>query len=163
MAKETILTYLDKQLTKKIPEYDIALDWDTKNHTIEIILRLFAENPAHLTIDDANGVTSEEEIIEFEDGILLFDSQKSTVIEENYLATIPFAGKKGMPKSILDRLILSIKEILDQGTSDLLDFLQSDENEDEFFELSFDQDALLDLIADNQPKDKEVFLPYPSY
>lgn len=46
MTKETLITYLDKQLTKKITEYDTAIDWDAKNHTIELVIRLFAENAA---------------------------------------------------------------------------------------------------------------------
>lgn len=73
MKKMNLLAYLDEQIEKKINNYDIALDWDTKNHTIEIIVRLFAENNANLEIDDAEGIISEEEIIEFEDGILLYD------------------------------------------------------------------------------------------
>ena len=55
----------------------MGLDWDRKNHSVEIIFRLFAENPAKLQLDDAEGVTSEEEVIEFEDGILLVDPKKS--------------------------------------------------------------------------------------
>lgn len=33
MAKETMLTYLDKQLTKKITEYDVAIDWDAQSYS----------------------------------------------------------------------------------------------------------------------------------
>lgn len=84
--KTNILTYLDDALTKKVSDYDVALDWDKKNHTIEIVLRLFAENKEKLTIDDATGVESEEEIIEFEDGILLFNPAKSKFNEADYLA-----------------------------------------------------------------------------
>ena len=70
MKKTTILDYLDTAIEKKITDYDVALDWDTKNHTIEIVVRLFAENQAHFELDDAQGVVSEEDIIEFEDGTL---------------------------------------------------------------------------------------------
>lgn len=77
MAKETIVSYLDKQLTSKIPDYDVAIDWDARNHTIELVVRLFAENTTGATIDDVEGVASEEAIIEFEDGILLYNPQKS--------------------------------------------------------------------------------------
>ena len=55
MAKETMLTYLDRQLTK-IPEYDVALDWDARNHTIELVLRFICRrNANHLQVDDAQG------------------------------------------------------------------------------------------------------------
>ncbi len=162
MAKETMLTYLDRQLTKKIPEYDVVLDWDARNHTIELVLRLFAENPNHLQVDDAQGVASEEEIIEFEDGILLFDPQKSSFAEEDFLAVIPYAGKKGIQKALLDALVDYIKEILTEGESDLLDFL-NDESEEAVFELVFDQDQLLDRMNTYQESDGESYIPYPSY
>lgn len=162
MAKETILTYLDRQLTKKIPEYDVALDWDARNHTIELVLRLFAENPNHLQVDDAQGVASEEAIIEFEDGILLFDPQKSSFAEEDFLTVIPYAGKKGIPKALLDALVDYIKEILTEGESDLLDFL-NDESDEAIFELTFDQDQLLDRMNTYQERDGETYIPYPSY
>ena len=33
MAKETMITYLDSYLNKKIPDYELALDWDTRNRS----------------------------------------------------------------------------------------------------------------------------------
>lgn len=158
MAKETMLTYLDKQLTKKITEYDVAIDWDARNHTAEIILRLFAENNNGATIDDVEGIASEEEIIEFEDGILLFNPLKSSFDEEDYLVEIPFEGKKGIAKNVLDGLVDYLQEILDQGQSDLLDFLADEE--EEVFELHFSEQKFQDYV------DKYTdtsYLPYPSY
>ncbi|OTN77743.1 hypothetical protein A5886_002844 [Enterococcus sp. 8G7_MSG3316] len=162
MAKETILTYLDQRLTKQITEYDVAIDWDAKNHTIELVLRLFAENPAHQTIDDAQGVASDEDIIEFEDGILLVDANKSTYEEEDFLAVIPYEGKKGIKKALLDGLVDYIKEILIEGESDLLDFL-NDDAEDAVFELTFDEQEWLETVAKYQTKDGDTMIPYPSY
>ncbi|HCE12827.1 DUF3013 family protein [Enterococcus sp.] len=162
MAKETILTYLDQRLTKQITEYDVAIDWDAKNHTIELVLRLFAENPAHQKIDDADGVASEEDIIEFEDGILLYDPQKSSFNEADFLAVIPYEGKKGSRKALLDGLVDYMKEILSEGESDLLDFL-NDDAEDAVFELRFDEQAWLEKVAKYQTKDGDTMIPYPSY
>lgn len=159
MTKETLITYLDKQLTKKITEYDTAIDWDAKNHTIELVIRLFAENAAGTVIDDAEGVESEEEIIEFEDGILFYNPQKSRFDEEDYLAVIPYEGKKGIQQAVIDGLVDYLQEVLDQGQSDLLDFL-SEENEDEFFELQFSEETLDQAIEKYEEKG---YLPYPSY
>lgn len=161
MAKENILTYLDTQLTKKLPEYDTALDWDAKNHTIEIVMRLFAENSEQIALDDAEGVLSEEEIIEFEDGVLLFNPQKSLVQEDDYLAVIPFVGKKGLQKAVLDALVDYLKEVLDQGQSNLLDFL-ADDSEEAVFELRFDNNRLEELVTSYQQKE-ESWIAYPSY
>ena len=158
--KTNILTYLDEALTKKIPDYDVALDWDKKNHTIEIVLRLFAENKAKLTIDDAAGVESEEEIIEFEDGILLFNPQKSKFEETDYLAVLPYEGKKGMPKAMLDGLVDYLQLVLDEGQSDLLDFL-ADETA-EVFALTFDHDVLFSIM-NSYKKDGDSYIFYPAY
>ena len=86
MAKETMLTYLDEQLTKRLPDYDVAIDWDVKNHTVELVIRLFAENPTKLHLDDAQGVASEEEVIEFEEAVfeLKWDRERfAAIVREN--------------------------------------------------------------------------------
>ncbi|MCA5013211.1 MULTISPECIES: DUF3013 family protein [unclassified Enterococcus] len=161
MKKPTILTYLDQQLTKKITEYDVALDWNTKNHSIEVVFRLFAENSAHEQIDDASGTLSEEEIIEFEDGILLFNPEKSVVDEEDYLAVIPYEGKKGIKQSILDGLVDYLNEVLNEGQSDLLDFLTDEEQE--IFELKWSDTAFNEAVQNYQTADGDTYIAYPSY
>lgn len=158
MAKETMITYLDQQLTKKIVDYDVAIDWDTRNHTIELVLRLFAENKSGTVIDDADGVESEEDVIEFEDGILLYDPRKSKFDTEDYLAVIPFEKKQGIQQAVLDGLVDYLQDILDQGQSDLLDFLTDEETE--VFELEFDEIAFAAAVA-NYSSTK--YLRYPSY
>lgn len=161
MAKETMLTYLDNQLTKKMADYEVALDWDVKNHTIELVVRLFAENSQQLALDDIEGVLSEEEIIEFEDGILLYHPEKSTFLIEDYLATLPYEHKKGMKQSDLDGLVDYLKEILDEGQSDLLDFLE-DESEEAIFELHFSKEKWQEACQAYAEKGTN-YLPYPSY
>lgn len=159
MAKETMLSFLDKQLTKKMADYDVAIDWDVKNHTIELVFLLFAENKEQWLIDDSAGVGSEEEVIEFEDGIILYNPGKSKLAKEDYLAALPFEGKKGMKKNELAGLVDYIKEILDEGQSDLLDFL--DQEESEVFELTFDPERYAACVAKYQGQ--EQMIAYPSY
>ncbi|MGM0238817.1 DUF3013 family protein [Enterococcus sp. AZ103] len=155
MAKMTMTTYLDNYLNKTIPDYEIALDWDTKNHTIEIIFRLYAENKEQIEISDVDGVASDE-IIEFEDGILLYDPKKSQFDAEDYLATIPYEGKKGLPENHLRGIVDYLKEVLDDGQSDLLDFLTSDA---EVFELTWNTEKYQTYIKG----DANSYIPYPSY
>ena len=142
MAKETMLTFLDTQLNKKMNDYEVAIDWDPKNHTIELVFLLFAQNKEQWQIDDVSGVKTEEEVIEFEDGILLYNPEKSKFNQEDYLACLPYEGKKGLPQKDLAGLVDYLKEILEQGTSDLIDFL-SDETL-EIFELTFDEEKYQD-------------------
>ena len=115
-----------------------------------------------MEIDDAQGVVSEEEIIEFEDGILLFNPQKSHFDEKDYLAVIPYEGKKGIAKSVIDALIEYMNEVLAQGQSDLLDFLDADD-ETAVFELNWDNQQLAKLVEEKQQNETDVYLPYPSY
>lgn len=162
MKKKDLLTYLDEIIEKQVTDYDVALDWDTKNHTIEIVVRLFAENKAQFEIDDAEGIVSQEPIIEFEDGVLLFNPQKSVFDERNYLAVIPYEGKKGLAKSVADSLVEYLNEVLAQGQSDLLDFLDEDDDE-AVFELHWDNQQLAELVEVKQQNEADTYLPYPSY
>ncbi|OJG99984.1 hypothetical protein RV18_GL000323 [Enterococcus termitis] len=156
-----MLTYLDQQLTKNITEYDVALDWNTKNHSIEVVFRLFAENSGHEQIDDVAGTLSEEEIIEFEDGILLYNPEKTIVDEEDYLAVIPYEGKKGIKQSLLDGLVDYLNDVLVEGQSDLLDFL-SDEGQ-EVFELKWSEEDFRNAVQKYQKADGDAYIAYPSY
>lgn len=155
MAKETMVTFLDDYLNKKIPNYELALDWDTKNHTFEIIFRLYAENKTAMEINDVDGVASDE-VIEFEDGILLYDPKKSSFASADFLATIPYEGKKGMSQNKLKAIVDYLLEVLDEGQSDLLDFLTSDA---EVFELVWDEAA----FKAHEKSGDSPYLPYPSY
>lgn len=162
MAKATMLTYLDEQLTKQLPDYDVAIDWDVKNHSVELVIRLFAENPAQLHLDDAEGVASEEAIIEFEDGILLVDPKKSKYDAADYLAVYPYEGKKGLRQGELDALVTYLKEVMDDGLSDLMDFL-NDDDAAEVFELHWDRERFAELVRENEAKGLTAYLPYPAY
>lgn len=161
MKKETMLTYLDQQITKKITEYDVALDWNSKNHTIEVVFRLFAENTEHEQIDDAQGTVSEEEIIEFEDGILFYNPDKSSLAEEEFLAIIPYEGKKGIKQSVLDGFVDYLNDVLTEGQSDLLDFLTDEEQE--VFELKWSQEAFEAIVQKYQKAEGDTYIAYPSY
>ena len=52
-----------------------------------------------MAIDDVDGTLSEEEFIEFEDGLLFYNPQKSVVDDEEYLVTIPYEGKRATQSS----------------------------------------------------------------
>jgi hypothetical protein len=52
--------------------------------------------------------TSEEEIIEFEDAILLVDPEKSTYDSEDFLAVIPYEGHSIVPFHLKNRILAII-------------------------------------------------------
>ncbi|MHC5229902.1 DUF3013 family protein [Enterococcus sp. LJL99] len=161
MKKETMLTYLDDQINKNIDEYDLAIDWDKKNHSIEVIIRLFAENKENEQIGDIEGTLSEEEYIEFEDGILFYNPAKSQPDSEDYLALIPYEGKKGIKKSVLDGFVVYLKDVLADGQSDLLDFLSNEAAE--LFELNWSQELFEQAVRQYENKTTDTYIAYPSY
>ena len=120
MAKEDILTFLDQQIDQKMTDYDVALDWNTKNHTIEIIFRLYLASNEELAGEE------DIEAIEFEDGILLY-TEKSQFDANDYLYTMPFDRKKGIESTTLAGLVMYLNEVLDQGMSDIFDFLEDED------------------------------------
>ena len=44
MAKKTMVSYLAEELESQLADYEVGLDWDRKNHSVEIIFRLFARS-----------------------------------------------------------------------------------------------------------------------
>ncbi|MFC4770769.1 DUF3013 family protein [Enterococcus hermanniensis] len=158
MAKETMVTYLDSYLNQKIPDYELALDWDVRNRSFEIAFRIYGENKGQIAIDDVDGIASEEEIIEFEDAILLVDPAKSNYDAEDFLAVIPYEGKKGMKKNELTAVVDYLRDVIEEGQSDLLDFL-ADDSEDAVFEMVWDDTI---FKASIKPSDSS-YLPYPNY
>lgn len=145
MKKNNMLEYLDKQLEKELKEYDFAIDWHTRTHTVEVMVVLYAHNNQHVKVKDLNGIQSEEEIIEFEDMILLYPEDKPVENIENYLAVIPYEGKKGMKKGTIEAIATYMSQVVEQGESDLMDFLQLQKFETELTE-----------FMKNEPSEEEL-------
>lgn len=162
MKKTDLLVALEETLVKKLTEFEFALDWDPKNHTIEIVVQLEAQKPETQVIEDTDGTIAEEDVVVFEDGILLYNPEKSAFDPEDYLKTIPYEGKKGLSLAFIEALGNYLVEILTEGQSDLLDFVTDDEVET--FELHWSDEAFEQELAKQKTKnDQSVFIPYPKY
>lgn len=159
MKKQTMLDYLETCLEKELGEYDFAIDWDTKKHLVEVIVVLYGHNNQTVTVEDLEGIVSEEEIIEFEDSVLLCAGDTDAIDEEDYLAVISFDKKKGMSSHTLKGLAKYLAAVLVEGESDLLDFLQ-DEGQD-VFELVWNEKEFEETVA--TVKGEDILLPYPRY
>ena len=134
MAQINLFDYLFEQIETKIPEtYEIELDFDAKKHQIMIVLRLFAENNQQVAIEDVDGNLALD-VITFEDAIVL-NAGKAKISEDEYLAVLPFDRKQGLTKKQIEQLVEQILMTLDNGQSDLLDFINDDL---EVFELHFE-------------------------
>ena len=156
--KDNMLTELEKQLEKALEEFDFAIDWDVKQHRIEVSVVLFAENKLNDVIEDEEGVQSEEEVIEFEDSLVLYADDKEVPDELEYLAMIPFNRKKGMTKGDITALANYLAEVLVNGQDDLLDFLNDETIET--FELVWNDEAFEEMKKNN---DETAMVAYPKY
>ncbi len=67
-----------------------------------------------------------------------------------------------MAKSVADSLVEYLNEVLAQGQSDLLDFLDEDDDE-AVFQLHWDNQKLAELVEAKQQNETENYSPYPSY
>lgn len=128
MAKFGFLSVLEEELDKHL-QYDFAMDWDKKNHTVEVTFILEAQNSSAIETVDDQGETSSEDIV-FEDYVLFYNPVKSRFDAEDYLVTIPYEPKKGLSREFLAYFAETLNEVATEGLSDLMDFLTDDSIEE---------------------------------
>lgn len=155
MAKLGFLSQLNDELDKNF-SYDYEINWDKKNHAVELAFLLEAENKDGLAIVDADDVESAENIL-YEDAVIFYNPQKSSVDAEEYLATIPYS-EKGLSKEFIAAFVDFLQETADQGLDDLMDFLADPEAEE--FSAKFDSDAFGEKTA---ALVETEFFKYPRY
>lgn len=160
MAKENILTVLETALLNTFDDqYDFAMDFDSKHHRITLYFRLFAQNEQAEVIEDEDGVMASD-IIEFEDAVLLYQ-EGQTISDDEYLYTLAFNRKKGLPYATLMALAETLRDVLDEGQSDLLDFIH-DANQEEF-SLHFDEATFKHYLEIMEQRYPNRWVAYPKF
>lgn len=156
MSKYGFLSVIEEEMDKNFA-YDYAMDWDKKNHAVELTFVLEAQNASSVeTIDDQGEVSSED--IVFEDYVLFYNPAKSTFDADDYLVTIPYDPKKGLSREFLAYFAQTLNEIATQGLDDLMDFLSDETAID--FGLDWDAEAFEKGRAELVEGE---FYPYPRY
>lgn len=156
MSKYGFLSVIEEEMDKHFA-YDYAMDWDKKNHAVELTFVLEAQNASGVeTIDDQGEVSSED--IVFEDYVLFYNPAKSTFDADDYLVTIPYDSKKGLSREFLAYFAQTLNEIATQGLDDLMDFLSDETAID--FGLDWDAEAFEKGRAELVEGE---FYPYPRY
>ncbi len=156
MSKYGFLSVIEEEIDKHFA-YDYAMDWDKKNHAVELTFVLEAQNASGVeTIDDQGEVSSED--IVFEDYVLFYNPAKSTFDADDYLVTIPYDPKKGLSREFLAYFAQTLNEIATQGLDDLMDFLSDETAID--FGLVWDAEAFEKGRAELVEGE---FYPYPRY
>lgn len=156
MAKFGFLSVLEEELDRHL-EYDFAMDWDKKNHAVEVTFVLEAQNANQIETIDHQGEVSNEDIV-FEDYVLFYNPEKTQFDSENYLVTIPYEPKKGLSREFLAYFAETLNDVATDGLSDLMDFLADETAVD--FGLTWDTVAFEKGRADLVETE---FFGYPRY
>lgn len=156
MAKFGFLSVLEEELDKHLA-YDFAIDWDKKNHAVEVTFILEAQNGSSIETVDDKGEVSDEDII-FEDYVLFYNPSKSRFDSEDYLVTIPYESKKGLSREFLAYFAQTLNDVATEGLGDLMDFLADDSIEE--FGLTWDAEAFEKGQAELE---ETAFFAYPRY
>ena len=128
MSKYGFLDALDKALAKDFT-YDYEINWDKKNHAVEIFYLLDVENPGVAVTDPEDDAEASSENIPFEDAVVFYNPTKSKIAVEDYLASFPYEPKKGLSQEFITYFVAFLQETADNELDALTDFLNSDEAE----------------------------------
>ncbi|MDG3142848.1 DUF3013 family protein [Streptococcus suis] len=156
MAKFGFLSVLEEELEKQL-DVDFAIDWDKRNHAVEVVVVLEAQNQSEVAVIDDTAEVSHDDIV-FEDVILFYNPAKTKFDSDDYLVTIPYEPKKGLSREFLTYFAKTLNEVTTEGLSDLMDFLQDDTIPE--FALEWNQEAFEKGKADLQEKE---WFGYPRY
>ena len=156
MAKFGFLSVLEEELDKRL-DFDFAMDWDKKNHAVEVTFVLEAQNAGKVETIDDQGEVSNEDIV-FEDYVLFYHPEKTRFSAEDYLVAIPYEPKKGLSREFLAYFAETLNDVATDGLSDLMDFLADETAVD--FGLTWDAVAFEKGRA--ELKETE-FYGYPRY
>lgn len=156
MAKYGFLSVLEEELEAHM-DYDFAMDWQKKNHALEVTFIIEAQNQSGVETIDDQGEASGEDIV-FEDYVLFYNPAKSKFDAEDYLVTIPYEPKKGLSREFLAYFAEKLNDAATDGLSDLMDFLADEEAQD--FAIRWDAQA---FEAGKAELTETEFYPYPRY
>lgn len=168
MKKQTFDDYLFQGIQKLNFDGEIQLNWDQAAFVFELNFTIQVANANQTDLEWADDSGSEPledaGVVNYEDSILFYDKNRlnGADYQEDYLKVIDFAGKKGLSKAVLDAFLANLQDTLDDGESDLMDFLDADSTA-EVFELTWDQARYEAYLAKQPEANQRVYLPYPRY
>ena len=156
MAKYGFLSVLEEELDKGF-SYDYELNWDKRNHAVELSFILDAANTEKIATMTADGEVLDGDIA-LEEFVIFYDPSKSRFEASDYLVALPFLPKKGYSREFLAYFAAFLQETADQGLDGILDFLE-DESQEEFT-MTWDEAA---FEEGKKVLDETDFYPYPRY
>lgn len=157
-----MLSYFDEQIEALDFAGDLNVNWDQDIRSFELEI-LMTGQTNQLEIEDQEGALKDDEV-QYDDAILIYDETKVDGREyaDNYLTTIAFNGRQGLSRAIAQGLFSYLKDLLDDGMSDFLDFLDP-EMSVATFQLDWDQTAFTQHVQQAEEQGITDFLSYPKY
>ena len=156
MSKYGFLEVLAEELDKVFP-FDYEINWDKRNHAVEVAFLLEVQNVAGVAMVDEEGQASDEDIL-FEEAVVFYNPAKSSIAAEDYLAVLPYEPKKGLSREFVAYFADFLKDTAEQGLDDLMDFLGDPEAEE--FEMVWNGAA---FEAGREQLTEGEYFPYPRY
>mgnify|MGYP000845753744 CR=1 FL=1 len=156
MAKYGFLDILDEEMEKNFP-FDYEINWDKKNHAVEVAFLLEVQNPGGIETVDAEGNASAEDIY-FEEAVLFYNPAKSHFEAEDYLAALPYEPKKGLSREFLAYFVDFLSQTAESGLDALMDFLADPEAAE--FVMEWNQEV---FEEGKVGLEEGEFYPYPRY
>ena len=147
MSKYGFLDVLEEEMDKVFP-FDYEINWDKKNHAVEVAFLLEAQNTGGVALVDEAG----------EEAVLFYNPAKSHVDDDAYLTAIPYDPKKGLSREFLAYFATFLKDTAELALDELMDFLADEEAES--FEIVWNQEV---FEEGKVGLEESTFYPYPRY
>lgn len=156
MSKYGFLSLLEAELEKSF-DFDFAMNWDKRNHAVEVSFILEVQNSQQIETVDADGQVVAEDIA-LEEFILFYNPAKTVFDKEDYLVALPYDAKKGLSKEFVAYFVSVLNQVAQAGLDDLMDFLADEEAEE--FAMVWPEEAFAQGLANLEER---TFYPYPRY
>ena len=156
MVKYGFLDILNEEMRQCFP-FDYEINWDKKNHAVEVSFLLEVQNANGIELLDVDGESSTEDIF-FEESVLFYNPTKSHLETEDYLTIVPYEPKKGLSREFLTYFVDFLKQTAEEGLDALMDFLADPAAEE--FEIVWNNEA---FEKGRAGLTETEFYPYPRY
>ncbi|WP_164506752.1 DUF3013 family protein [Lapidilactobacillus bayanensis] len=157
-----MMTYFDQQIDQLDFPGDINVNWDQDIRSFELEITMTGMTNK-MEIEDQEGALKDDEV-SYDDAILIYDETKvdGKQYAENYVATIPFNGRQGLPLSVADGLFAYLKDWLADGMSNFMDFLDPEMSVETFI-LAWQEDVYQQAVQAAVAAGVTGYLSYPKY
>lgn len=161
---QNMLDYIGDKIDAMDFDGDLDLNWDKEARVFEVELTMTVEAAKGYEVEDQDGQTIDDGEIDYADAILFYDATRlnGDDYKDNYLAVFGFQGKQGIAKATVDAVFSYLQDLLDDGQTDLMDFVDGTSAADTF-ELHFDDAKYQTAYAKQPEAARHQFLPYPQY